>query len=83
MTCGQRAKDRRGKAGVEEDVEAAPHHRQGEHSLFPEEARRPVGGMDGLRHVGEVGLCGDQVGAGLAIGKDEIVVVVVDFSQCG
>ena len=77
------AEDRRGEAGVEEDVEAPADDGQGEHGLLPEEARRTVDGAHGLRHVGKVGLVGDQVGAGFAIGEDEVVVVVVDFSQCG
>ena len=77
------AKDGRGEAGVEEDVEAAAGGGQGQQGLLPEQARRTVDGAHRLRHVGEVSLRGDQVGAGFAIGEDEVVVVAVDFSQCG
>ena len=56
---------------------------EGQHGLLPEQAGRSFDRTNGLRHVDEVGLHGDQAGPGLAIGEDEVVIVVVDFSQCG
>jgi len=80
---GTAAENGRGEARVEEDVKPPVDGGEGKHGLLPQDPERPVDRTYGLRHVGEVGLDRDQVGGGLAIGEDKIMVVVVDFSQCG
>ena len=61
--------------------EARGGQRQG--GLFPEQARGPGDGAHGLRHVSEVRLLRDQVGAGLAVGEDEVLVDGIDFGERG
>ena len=77
------AGQRRREAGVEERVQAQPRGGQRQRGLFPQNARGPRYGVHRLRDRAEVGLPGNQVRAGLAVGEDEVAVAGVDLRQRG
>ncbi len=77
------ADERRGEAGIEEDVETEARGGQRQGDLFPQQTRGPVYGADGLRHMGEVGGRWNQRSPGLAVGEDEVLVLRIDFGERG
>ncbi len=68
------AQQRRRKARIQHHVQAQSRRRQRQNGLLPKNARRPRRRAHRLRRMDEIGSGGDQVGAGLTVGEDEILV---------
>ncbi len=56
-------------------------NREGQNQLFPQDSRWTDRRVDGLPRSNEVRPIGNQTGASLAIGKHDILVHRIDFSQ--
>ena len=69
------------KPGFSKTLNAMVANRERQNELFPKDSRRPECRIDGLRRTHKVGPVGNQVGAGLAIGKHDVLVVRIDFGK--